>query len=331
MKLGNEMARKYEPLLDKSLERFTQLPLKYPELQKAYDDHESKFWTSHEIDYNADLKDWNKLTDNEKHFIELILGFFAGADGIVLENLMTNFASEVTAPEARNFYTFQAMIENVHAQTYAKLLDTFITDSSRKDELFNAIETIPCVCKKAEWAMKWMNPKMPFEQRLVAFACVEGIFFSGSFCAIFWLKDRGVMTKALGGSNELISRDEGLHTDFAILLYNHLENKLNPHTISEIITDAVSIEEEFICEALKCDLIGMNSGLMREYIKFTADRLAVKLGLEEIYKKENPFDFMNRINMNSKTNFFEKRSNDYQHASVSSKDWGTIDGGDDEW
>jgi len=327
--------RKYEPLLDKNLDRFTQLPLQFPELQKAYDEHEAKFWTAKEIDYNADLKDWNKLTNNEKYFIELILGFFAGADGIVLENLMVNFINEVTAPEARNFYAFQGMIENVHAQTYANLLDTFIKDPNRKNELFKAIETIPCIAKKADWAIKWMNSDTPFEQRLVAFACVEGIFFSGSFCAIFWLKDKGIMTKALGGSNELIARDEGLHTDFAVLMYNNLNNKLDSSIIREIISEAVYIEEEFICEALKCDLIGMNSELMRDYIKFTADRLATNLGISEIFKKDNPFDFMNRINMNSKTNFFEKRSNDYKHASISSNDWNNIvkneDEDEDEW
>lgn len=317
-----------EPILEKSNDRFTQLPLKYPDLQKAYFEHESKFWTAQEIDYAADLKDWQKLTEDEKYFIEMILAFFAGSDGIVLENIMKNFVNEVTAPEARNFYAFQGMIENIHAMTYANLLDTFITDDKKKEKLFKSIDNIPCVQKKANWAMKWMDPKHHFEQRIVGFACVEGIFFSGSFCAIFWLKDRGVMTKALGGSNELIARDEGLHTDFAILLYNHLNNKLSYELIRQIIEEAVEIEEEFICESLKCNLIGMNAKLMKKYIRFVADRLMVKFGGDEIYNEENPFDFMNRINMNSKTNFFEKRNNDYQHANISSSDWAMFPDGD---
>jgi len=328
------MQRLHEPLLEETNDRFTQLPLKYPPLQKAYLDHESKFWTAQEIDYAADLKDWQNLTEDEKYFIEMILAFFAGADGIVLENIMKNFLSEITAPEARNFYAFQAMIENIHAMTYANLLDTFVLDQEKKTKLFKSIETIPCVRKKANWAMKWMDSSHPFEQRIVGFACVEGIFFSGSFCAIFWLKDRGVMTKALGGSNELIARDEGLHTDFAIMIYEHLNNKINYDTMSQIISEAVEIEEEFICESLKCDLIGMNSTLMKQYIRFVADRLMVKFGGKEIYNEENPFDFMTRINMNSKTNFFEKRNNDYQHANVSSSDWNKIneeDEEDDEW
>ena len=323
--------RLHEPLLEKTNNRFIQLPLKYPELQQAYLEHQALFWNHQEIDYTADLKDWKKLSDDEQYFIEMILAFFSGSDGIVLENIMSNFATEVTAPEARNFYSFQALIENVHALTYANLLDTLVTDETKKEKLFNSIDTIPCVKNKADWAMKWMDPKTaPFEQRLVAFACIEGIFFSGSFCAIFWLKDRGVMTKALGGSNELIARDEGLHTDFAILLHDHLNNKLDLEIIREIIMEAVDIEKEFICESLKCDLIGMNSKLMKQYIEFVADRLMVKFGGEEIYRTENPFDFMSRINMNSKTNFFEKRSNDYQISSFNTSEWCKVDDDDEE-
>ena len=328
---NNSTERLPEPLLEKSNDRFIQLPLKYPKLQNAYLEHQALFWNHQEIDYVADLKDWQKLSEDEQFFTEMILAFFAGSDGIVLENIMSNFATEVTAPEARNFYSFQALIENVHALTYASLLDTLVTDEDKKEKLFNSIDTIPCVKKKADWAMKWMNPETDvFEQRLVAFACVEGIFFSGSFCAIFWLKDRGLMTKALGGSNELIARDEGLHTDFAILLHEHLNNKLDLSIIREIIMEAVDIEKEFICDSLKCDLIGMNSKLMKQYIEFVADRLMVKFGGEEIYHSESPFDFMARINMNSKTNFFEKRSNDYQHSSFSSAAWDKVDD-DEEW
>jgi ribonucleotide reductase beta subunit family protein with ferritin-like domain len=324
--------RNFEPLLEKTNNRFTQLPLKYPKLQKAYLEHQALFWNHQEIDYLADLKDWKTLSDDEQYFIEMILAFFSGSDGIVLENIMSNFVLEVTAPEVRNFYSFQCLIENVHALTYANLLDTLVVDEDKKHNLFNSIDTIPCVKNKAEWAMKWMNTETaPFEQRLVAFAAVEGIFFSGSFCAIFWLKDRGVMTKALGGSNELIARDEGLHTDFAILLHEHLSNKLDFETIKEIIIEAVQIEKEFICESLKCDLIGMNSNLMKQYIEFVADRLMVKFGGSEIYHSENPFDFMTRINVNSKTNFFEKRNNDYQVVNFNSSEWNKVDDNDEEW
>jgi ribonucleotide reductase beta subunit family protein with ferritin-like domain len=328
---NNSTERLSEPLLEKSNDRFIQLPLKYPKLQNAYLEHQALFWNHQEIDYAADLKDWQKLSDDEQYFIEMILAFFSGSDGIVLENIMSNFSTEVTSPEARNFYSFQALIENVHALTYANLLDTLITDETKKEKLFNSIDTIPCVKKKADWAMKWMDPKTaPFEQRLVTFACIEGIFFSGSFCAIFWLKDRGLMTKALGGSNELIARDEGLHTDFAILLHEHLNNKLDLSIIREIIMEAVDIEKEFICDSLKCDLIGMNSKLMKQYIEFVADRLMVKFGGSEIYHSENPFDFMARINMNSKTNFFEKRNNDYQHSNFNSSEWDKVDNQDNE-
>jgi ribonucleoside-diphosphate reductase beta chain len=305
-----------EPLLTEDNTRFTQLPIKYPLLQNAFEIHESMFWTAKEIDYTSDLESWETLNENEKFFIEHILAFFAGADGIVLENLVTKFCNEVKATEARNFYAFQAMIENVHGMTYSLLIETFVKDPQRKQQLFNAIDTIPCVKRKAEWAIKWMNSNRPFEERLIAFAIVEGIFFSGSFCAIFWLKNRHKMTRALGKSNELISRDEGLHFEFAILLYKHLNNKVSQDMIEKIVTEAVSIEEGFICESLPVRLIGMNSDLMRQYIRYVADRLLVQLGFEKIYNCDNPFDFMKNICLDGKTNFFEERVTEYQHSST---------------
>jgi ribonucleoside-diphosphate reductase subunit M2 len=289
--------RLIEPLLTEDNSRFTQLPVKYPRIQHAYDIVEGMFWTAKEIDYSADINDWNTLSDNERYFIEHILAFFAGADGIVLENLITNFCVEVKAPEARNFYAFQGMIENVHAITYALLIETFIKDSKRKEYLFNAIDNIPCVSKKANWALKWLNTDRPFEERVIAFAVVEGIFFSGAFCSIFWLRSRNKMTKALGKSNELIARDEGTHTDFAVLIYEHLLNKVSQERVEEIFREAVEIEEEFICDSLPCKLIGMNSDLMREYIKYVSDRLLVQLGFNKIYYCNNPFDFMVNINL----------------------------------
>jgi len=305
-----------EPLLTEDNSRFTQLPVKYAKLQNAYDIAEGMFWTAKEIDYAADLNDWESLNDNEKYFIEHILAFFAGADGIVLENLITNFCVEVKAPEARNFYAFQGMIENIHAMTYSLLIETFIKDVKRKQYLFNAIDNIPCVAKKANWALKWLNNERPFEERVIAFAVVEGIFFSGAFCSVFWLKNRNKMTKALGKSNELISRDEGMHTEFAVLIYEHLANKVTQERVEEIFKEAVEIEEEFICESLPCKLIGMNSDLMREYIKYVADRLLVQLGFNKIYMATNPFDFMVNINLDGKTNFFEQKISEYFHSSI---------------
>jgi len=310
------MPRLDEPLLNEDNTRFTQLPIKYPGLQQAYEAHESMFWTAKEIDYSADLSDWASLNDREKHFIEHILAFFAGADGIVLENLVSNFCTEIKASEARNFYAFQGMMENVHAMTYALLLDTLVKDVKRKEELFNAIETIPCVKRKADWALKWMDKKRPFEERVIAFSIVEGVFFSGAFCAIFWLKSRNKMVKALGTSNELISRDEGLHCDFAVLIYHHLKNKVTRARVEQIMREAVDIEKEFICESIPCNMLGMNQGLMSTYIENVADRLLVQLGFEKIYNTANPFDFMNNINLDGKTNFFEKRVTEYQHSSV---------------
>jgi ribonucleotide reductase beta subunit family protein with ferritin-like domain len=316
--------RQSEPLLEQDNTRFTQLPIKYPTLQAAYKQHESMFWTADEIDYQADVNDFENLTKDEKMFVEHVLAFFAGADGIVLENLLTNFITEVQASEARNFYTFQAMIENVHGLVYSLLIDTYIKDNKRKDELFNAIDNIPCVAKKAIWAQKWINKDAGqesksrfFEERLIAFAVVEGVFFSGSFCAIFWLKNRGKMVNALGTSNELIARDEGLHTDFAVKMYRLLNNKVSQDRAYEIFSDAVAIEKEFICESLPCRLIGMNSALMSDYIEFVADRLLVQLGFEKLYNTPNPFEFMNATLLDGKTNFFEKRVSEYQHSSVS--------------
>ena len=323
--------RYVEPILTEDNTRFVQFPIKYPSLQDAFEKHEAAFWSYKEIDYSADLNDWETLSDDEKYFIEHILAFFAGSDGLVLENLMSNFGVEVKVSEARNFYAFQGMIENTHGLTYSMLIETFVKDPRRKEQLFNAIDTIPAVAKKAKWTMKWMDQKTrPFEERLIAFAVVEGIFFSGAFCAIFWLKSRNKMVKALGKSNELIARDEGLHSNFAVLLYKHLLNKVSQERVIELIREAVEIEEEFICESLPCKLIGMNSDLMRDYIKYVADRLVVQLGFEKIYNIENPFDFMKMMNLDGKTNFFEMKVSEYQHSSVAkvtddSWDFGDVD------
>jgi len=307
--------RQEEPLLIEDFSRFTQLPIKFPKLQDAYVVHENMFWTAREIDYAADLSDWDSLSHNERYFIEHILAFFAGSDGIVLENLIKNFCIEVKATEARNFYGFQSMIENVHGQVYALLLDTFVKDVQRKEQLFNAIETIPAVKKKADWALKWINSRNYFEERLIAFAIVEGVFFSASFASIFWLKSRNKMTKALGKSNELISRDEGLHTDFAVLMYHHLNNKVSQKRVDEIIREAVEIEIEFITDSIPCSMIGMNEELMHQYIKYVADRLLSQLQFDKIYNVENPFDFMKVFSLDGKSNFFENRVTEYIHAS----------------
>jgi len=308
-------------LLKENKNRFCLFPIKHNNIWKHYKIHENAFWTAGEIDFAADKKDWDNLSKDEQYFIENILAFFAGSDGIVLENIVTNFCTEVQLPEARFFYTFQAMMENVHSEVYSLLIDTYIQDPKKKLHLFNAIETIPAVSKKANWALKWISNNKPFKYRLIAFAVVEGIFFSGSFCAIFWLKQRGIMTKALGKSNELIARDEGLHCDFAILLYNdYIDDKLTQEEIEEIFTEAVEIEEEFICESLPCRLIGMNSTLMKQYIKFVADRLITQLNYEKIYNCKNPFSFMDLTSLDGKTNFFEERVTEYTLASQSRGD-----------
>ncbi len=303
-----------EPLLIENKERFVLFPIKYDEIWKMYKKAEASFWTAEEIDLSADFKDWEKLNNGEKHFIKHVLAFFAASDGIVNENLAVNFMREVQIPEARSFYGFQIMMENIHSETYSLLIDTYIKDLNEKQKLFNAIETVPCVKEKAEWALKWINSP-DFVERLVAFAAVEGIFFSGSFCSIFWLKKRGLMP-GLSFSNELISRDEGLHCDFACLLYKMIKNKLPAERLYEIINDAVKIEKEFVSEALPVDLIGMNSKLMCQYIEFVADRLMVALGYPKLYHKTNPFDFMELISLQGKTNFFEKRVGEYQKAGV---------------
>ncbi|WP_341837630.1 ribonucleoside-diphosphate reductase small subunit [Chitinophaga pollutisoli] len=308
------MNNENEILLKENKDRFVLLPINYPAIWEQYKRHEASFWTAEEIDLSGDLADWAKLNDGERHFITHVLAFFAASDGIVNENLAVNFMSEVQIPEARCFYGFQIMMENIHSETYALLIDTYVKDPVEKDRLFHAIETVPAVKKKAEWALRWIE-NGTFAERLVAFAAVEGIFFSGSFCSIFWLKKRGLMP-GLTFSNELISRDEGLHCEFACLLYSMLEGKMSEKQVHEIISDAVSIEKEFITEALPAALIGMNADLMKQYIEFVADRWLVALGCSKIYNSANPFDFMEMISLQGKTNFFEKRVGDYQKAGV---------------
>lgn len=305
-----------EFLLKENKDRFTLFPIKNTDIWKAYKKAEASFWTAEEMDLSKDTRDWEALNDNERFFIKHILAFFAGSDGIVNENLVQNFANEVQIPEARCFYGFQIAIENIHSEVYSILIDKFITDSNEKNTLFRAIHTVPCVSKKANWALNWLDSsKNSFAERLVAFATVEGIFFSGSFCAIYWLKKRGVMP-GLTFSNELISRDEGMHTDFAVLLYSKLNNKLSQDKIYSVIGNAVEIEKEFINEAIPCALIGMNSELMSQYIEFVADRLIVQLGYSKLYNTENPFDFMQLISIENKTNFFEKRVGEYSLSNV---------------
>lgn len=303
-----------EPILKENKERFVLLPIKYPKIWEMYKKAEASFWTAEEIDLHPDLKDWDTLNKGEKHFISNVLAFFAASDGIVNENLATNFMESIQIPEARCFYGFQIMMENIHSETYALLIDTYIKDPAEKDRLFHAIDTVPCVKKKADWALKWIGAGS-FTERLVAFAAVEGIFFSGSFCSIFWLKKRGLMP-GLSFSNELISRDEGMHCEFACLIYSMLENKLPKEKIYEMIGDAVTIEKEFITEALPVDLIGMNSKLMCQYIEYVADRWIVSLGYPKLYNAINPFDFMELISLQGKTNFFEKRVGEYQKNGV---------------
>jgi ribonucleotide reductase beta subunit family protein with ferritin-like domain len=308
-----------EPLLTNTNNSYTLLPINYNNLWNLYKKALASYWTVEEIDLSKDMNDWNKLNNNEQYFIKNILAFFAGSDGIVVENLAIRFMSDIKANEATCFYGFQIAIENIHSEMYSLLIDTYIKDNDEKNKLFNGIDTIPCITKKANWAIKWINDtNSSFAKRVVAFACVEGIFFSGSFCAIFWLKKRGLMP-GLTSSNELISRDEGLHTDFAVEIYKLLNNKLDYETIKEIVCDAVSIEKEFITESLPCKLIGMNSILMTEYIEFVADRLIVQLGYDKIYNSKNPFDFMEMISLEGKTNFFEKRVMEYSKANILSE------------
>ena len=305
-----------EPLLQDNKDRFVIFPIQHNDIWQFYKNAEASFWTAEEVDLSPDLHDWqNKLNDNERFFISRVLAFFAASDGIVNENLAINFLQEVQYPEARCFYGFQIMIENIHSEMYSLLIDTYVKDPAEKDYLLRAIETIPCVTKKAKWALRWIT-KGSFAERLIAFAAVEGIFFSGSFCSIFWLKKRGLMP-GLTFSNELISRDEGLHCDFDCLLYvNHLQNKLSEETIREIIVDAVAIEKEFVTDALPVKLIGMNAELMCQYIEFVADRLLVALGCNKVWNATNPFDFMELISLQGKTNFFERRVGEYQKTGV---------------
>ena len=303
-----------EPLLKENEDRYVMFPIQDQEIYKMYKKQVDLFWRPEEIDLSKDLRDWTTLSNDEQYFISMILAFFAASDGIVLENLGMRFMSEVQLSEAKAFYGFQIAMENIHSETYSLLIDTYIKDETEKIKLFKALENFPCIRKKADWAIKWINDKRSnFATRLIAFACVEGIFFSGAFCSIYWLKKRSLMP-GLTFSNELISRDESLHTEFAILLYNKLEKKLKKSKVMEIIQDSVEIEKEFICEALPCRLIGMNSTLMIQYIEFVADRLSLQLGADKIYNVSNPFDWMEMISIEGKTNFFEKRVAEYSLA-----------------
>lgn len=305
-----------EPILQDNPGRFVIFPIQHHDIWRFYKLSQSNFWTAEEIDLQQDLVDWStKLNDDERHFIKHVLAFFAASDGIVNENLAEHFLSEVQYTEAKFFYGFQIMMENIHSETYSLLIDTYIKDPKEKDFLFNAMDTLDCVSKKANWALRWID-KGNFQERLIAFAAVEGIFFSGSFCSIFWLKKRGLMP-GLSFSNELISRDEGMHCDFACLLYNnHLVERLDPAIVRDIIMDAVVIEKEFVSDALPVKLIGMNAEMMCQYIEFVADRLLTSLGVGKVYNAENPFQWMELISITGKTNFFEKRVGDYQKAGV---------------
>jgi ribonucleoside-diphosphate reductase subunit M2 len=317
-----------EPLLQEDDNRYVMFPIQDQSIWQMYKKQIDCFWRAEEIDLSKDLGDWERLQKDEQYFISMILAFFAASDGIVLENLASRFMGEVQLSEAKAFYGFQIAMENIHSETYSLLIDTYIKDREEKTKLFEAIDNFPCIKKKADWAIKWIQDKRSsFATRLIAFACIEGIFFSGAFCSIYWLKKRGLMP-GLTFSNELISRDEALHTEFAILLYSKLNKKVNKAKVVEIIKDAVEIEKVFICEALPCRLIGMNSDLMCQYIEFVSDRLAVQLGYEKIYNTKNPFDFMDMISIEGKTNFFEKRVAEYAMADKTKND-DVFDFGDD--
>merc|ERR1712232_892409 len=306
---------KEDPLLRENPHRWVMFPIQHPQIWEMYKKHEASFWTAEEVDLSQDAKDWEQLNSNEQHFVKHVLAFFAASDGIVLENLASRFAMQVQVPEARAFYGFQMAMENIHSETYSLLIEQYIRDPAERDNVFNAIHTIPAVKEKAEWAVQWMNEDNSFAERIIAFAAVEGILFSGSFCAIYWLKKRGLMP-GLTFSNELISRDEGLHTEFACLLYSMLQNPLPDNIIHSMIRGAVDVERKFICEALSCDLIGMNSEMMTRYIEFVADRLLSALGHPKLFHASNPFDWMELISLQGKTNFFEKRVGEYQKAGV---------------
>jgi len=304
-----------DPILAPSTARFTTFPIRYPDLWALYKKAIGSFWSVEEIDLAGDLKDWDKLNYDEQHFIKMVLAFFAASDGIVMENIDINFSKDVQIAEARSFYAYQSFNESIHSETYSLMIDKLVKDPEEKAGLFRAIETSPAVKQKAEWAMQWMSPGASFAQRLIAFACVEGIFFSGSFCAIFWLKKRGLMP-GLSFSNELISRDEGLHQEFAVTLYSHLVEKCPSKDIHKIVQWACEVESEFITEALPCKLIGMDAGEMTQYIQFVADRLMAQFGEGPIYGVNNPFDWMETISLEGKTNFFEKRVGDYSKHMV---------------
>ena len=309
-----------EPLLTENENRYVMFPIEDHAIWSMYKKQVDCFWRAEEIDFSKDLTSWQTLTPDEKYFIKMILAFFAASDGIVLENLGVRFMTEVQLSEARAFYGFQIAMENIHSEVYSLLIDTYVKDSLEKTKLFDAVNNFPCIKKKADWAIKWINDEnSSFATRLIAFACVEGIFFSGAFCSIYWLKKRGKMP-GLTFSNELISRDEALHTEFAILLYNKLKNKLTKETVLDLIKEAVEIEREFICEALPCKLISMNAKLMSQYIEFVADRLIVQLGYDKIYNASCPFDFMEQISIEGKTNFFEKRVGEYALANKTKDD-----------
>ena len=309
-----------DTILQEDTNRYVMFPIQDQDIWKMYKKQVDCFWRAEEIDLSKDVIQWEQLDEKEKYFISMILAFFAASDGIVLENLAARFMGEVQLSEARAFYGFQIAMENIHSETYSLLIDTYIKDREEKQTLFKAIDNFPCIKKKADWAIKWINDKRSsFATRLIAFACIEGIFFSGAFCSIFWLKKRGIMP-GLTFSNELISRDEALHTEFAILLYNKLSKKVSKSRINEILKEAVEIEKEFICDALPCRLIGMNSDLMCQYIEFVADRLSVQLGNDKIYNAKNPFDFMEMISIEGKTNFFEKRVAEYSLADKTKDD-----------
>lgn len=309
-----------EPILQENKDRFVIFPIKHHDIWEWYKKQEACFWTAEEIDLHQDLYDWNnKLNEDERYFVKHILAFFAASDGIVNENLAENFVNEVQYSEAKFFYGFQIMMENIHSETYSLLIDTYVKEENEKNQLFKAIEVFPAIRKKAEWALRWIESDS-FAERLIAFAAVEGIFFSGAFCSIFWLKKRGLMP-GLTFSNELISRDEGMHCDFAVHLHNnHLVNKVTKERIEEIIIDALNIEREFITESLPASLIGMNAKLMTQYLEFVTDRLLVEMECEKVYNATNPFDFMDMISLQGKTNFFEKRVSEYQKAGVLNKD-----------
>lgn len=310
-----------EDILTESVNRFVLFPIKYPDIFRMYKNMVSSFWITEEVDLSKDLNDWeNKLTENERYFIENILAFFAASDGIVDENLVNRFYNDVKIPEARAAYSFQIAIESVHSEMYSLMIDTFVKNNEKRDKLFNAINTIPAIKKKADWTIKWIqDEESSFAQRLIAFAIVEGCFFSGAFASIFWLKERNLMP-GLCMSNEFINRDEGMHTEFAILLYSHLKNKLDETAVHKMFREAIDIETEFITEALPCSLIGMNNSLMTDYVRYVADRLVVQLGYNKIYNTNNPFPFMDRISLSNKTNFFEHRPSEYSRAKVSNQD-----------